>query len=88
MRCATCIIFKGDCGYGGDRSFGESLSQIDIFRLTFSQAGAPAVIMDHDVEMIRVIPTAGLARFRGHRILPHSLWERVNLRLRTIRPTG
>ncbi len=55
MRCAVYITFKGDCGHVDDRSVGEPLFQIVIFRLTFSQAEPPAVIMNHDVDMIRVV---------------------------------
>ena len=45
-----------------DRAFGKPLSQIVIFRLAFSQAEPPAVIMDYHADMIRVVDSNGLGR--------------------------
>ena len=42
-------------GHGDDRTCGKPLFQIVIFRLAFSQAEPPAIIVDHDGDMIRVV---------------------------------
>ena len=44
--CTVGITFKGDGRYGDDRACSKPLFQIVIFRLAFSQAEPPAVIMD------------------------------------------
>ena len=44
-----------------DRKFGEPLFQIVIFRLAFSQTKPPAVIVDHDADVIRVFERHGTA---------------------------
>src|SRR5947209_5372940 len=49
------ITFKGDGGHGNHGSCGQPLFQIVIFRLTFSQADPPAVIMDDDLDVIRIV---------------------------------
>src|SRR5829696_7798580 len=53
VGCTIGITFKGNGGHGDDRTFGKPLFQIVIFRFAFSQAEPPAVIMDHDADMIR-----------------------------------
>ena len=63
--CAIGITFKGDGGHGDDRTFGKPLFQIVIFRLAFSQAEPPAVIMDHDGDVIRVVEGRRAAIERG-----------------------
>jgi hypothetical protein len=55
VRCTIGITFEGNGGHGDDRTFGKLLFQIVIFRFAFSQAEPPAVVMDHDVDMIRVV---------------------------------
>lgn len=55
MRRTVGIAFKSDGGHGDDREFGKPLFQVVIFRLTVSQAQPPAVIMNHDADMIRVV---------------------------------
>ena len=55
MWCTIGITFKGDGRHGDDRTFGKPLFQIVIFRLAFSQTEPPAVIMNHDADMIRVV---------------------------------
>ena len=49
------IAFKSDGGHGDDRTLGKPFLQIVIFRLAFSQAEPPAVIMIHDTDMIQVV---------------------------------
>src|SRR6266536_1960311 len=53
--CTIGITFKGDRGHGDDRTFGKPLLQIVIVRLAFSQSQTPAVVMDDDADMIRVV---------------------------------
>ena len=55
MRCSIGITFKGDRGHRDDRSFGKPLFQIVVFRLAFSHAEAPPVIMNHDGDVVRVV---------------------------------
>jgi hypothetical protein len=59
------ITFEGDGGDGDDRAFGKPFFQIVILRLAFSQAEPPAVVMDHDADMIRVVEGDGTAIERG-----------------------
>jgi len=54
MGCPIRITFKGDRGYGNDRTRGKSLFQIVIFRLTFGDANPPAIVMDRDGDVVRV----------------------------------
>ena len=49
------ITFKGDRGYGNDRTIGEPFFQVVILRLAFSHTETPAVIMNHDDDMVRVV---------------------------------
>ena len=53
--CTIGVTFKGDGRYGDDRACSKPLFQIVIFRLAFSQAEPPAVIMDDDADMIRIV---------------------------------
>ena len=53
--CTIGITFKSNGRHGDDRAFGKPLFQIVLFRFDFSQAEPPAVIMDHDADMIRVV---------------------------------
>src|SRR5262245_42585905 len=49
------IAFKRDGGHSNDRRFGQPLFKLVILRLAFSQSEAPAVTMDHYLDMIRVV---------------------------------
>ena len=53
--CTIGIAFKSNSGHGDVRSLGEPLFQLVIFRLAFSQSEPPAIKMDHDADMIRVV---------------------------------
>src|SRR5437016_5743262 len=59
------ITSNGDCGHGGDRTFGKPLSQIVIFRLAFGQSEPPPIVMDHDADMIRIVEGCCTAIERG-----------------------
>ena len=62
---AIGIAFKGNGGHSDDRTFGKPLFQIVILRLAFSQAEPPAVIMDHDADVIRIVEGRCAAIERG-----------------------
>ncbi len=49
------IPFKGDGRHSDDRACGKPLFQSVIFRLTFRQTETPAVVMDDDGDVIRVV---------------------------------
>src|SRR5437660_11803051 len=53
--CTIGIAFKRNSGHGDVRTFGEPLFQIVIFRLAFSQSEPPAIIMDHDADVIWIV---------------------------------
>ena len=59
------ITFKGNGRHGDNRAFGKSLFQIVIFRFAFSQGLPPAVIMDHDGDVIRIVEGRCTAIERG-----------------------
>src|SRR5438270_10829519 len=59
--CPIGIAFKSNRGHGDVRTFGALLFQIVIFRLAFSQSQPPAIIMDHDADMIRIVEGRGAA---------------------------
>src|SRR2546430_1782429 len=63
--CTIGIAFKSNSGHGDVRTFGEPLFQIVIFRLAFSQSEPPAIIMDHDADMIRIVEGRCAAIERG-----------------------
>ena len=64
MWCPIGIAFKSDGRHGDDRTRGEALFEIVIFGLAFRQAEPPAVIMDDDGDVIRVVkrPCAAIKR--------------------------
>ena len=55
VRRPIGIPFQGNGGHSNDRSFGQPLFEIVILRLAFRQAEPPAVIMDHNADMIRIV---------------------------------
>src|ERR1051326_263840 len=55
MWCAIGVALHGDCRHGDDRACGEPLLQIVIFRLAVSDAQTPTVIVNHDLNMIRIL---------------------------------
>ena len=50
---AIGITFEGDGGHGDDRDRGKPLFQIVVFRLAFGQTEPPAIVVDHDRDVIR-----------------------------------
>src|SRR5215472_15866898 len=53
--CAIDVTFQGDGRHGDGRSLGELLFYIIIFGLACSQAEPPAVIVNHNAHMIRIV---------------------------------
>src|SRR5207253_1134752 len=43
------------CRYGDVRTFGEPLFQLVVLWVALSQSEPPAIIMDHDADMIRIV---------------------------------
>jgi hypothetical protein len=65
MWCAIGIAFHGDSGDADDWRFGKALFQIVILRLAFRQTKPPAVIVDHDCDVIRVVERRRTSVERG-----------------------
>ena len=65
VRRTVGITLKGDGGHRNDRRLGKPLFQIVIFRLAFGEAETPAVIVDHDGDVIRVVEGRRRAIERG-----------------------
>src|SRR5437762_5687707 len=55
MWCTIGIALERNSGHGDDRTLRKSLFQIVILRLAFSEAEPPAIIVDHDGDVIRII---------------------------------
>ena len=79
MRRSVSIAFQGDCGHVNYRGLGEPPFQIVIFRLTFSQSQPPAIIMDHDAHMIRVVEGRCAAIERGIVEVPFRRSESIRI---------
>lgn len=62
---AIGVAFKGDRRHGDDRTFGKPLFQIVVFRLAFSEPEPPAVIVDHDGDVIGIVEGRCAAIERG-----------------------
>jgi hypothetical protein len=78
VRCTIGIAFKGNGGHGDVRTCGEPLFQLVIVRLACSQSQSPAIIMDHDADMIRVVE-GGIVEVPVWRSeLPSEVWEQCN----------
>ena len=65
MRRAVGVTFKRNGGDGDDRACGQALFQVVIFGLAFSEIEPPSIIVDHDVDMIRIIEGRGAAIKHG-----------------------
>src|ERR1051325_5634349 len=55
MRCTVGIPFKRNGGHSDNRKFRKALLQIVILRFAFSQSEPPAVIMNDDAHVIRIV---------------------------------
>ncbi len=63
--CAIGIAFQSNSRYGDVRTCSKPFFQIVIFGLAFSQSEPPAIIMDHDADMIRIVESRCAAIERG-----------------------
>jgi hypothetical protein len=54
MGCAVGVPFEGDRRNGDDRAQGELPFEIVVAFLAVGQAEPPAVIVDHDTDMVGV----------------------------------
>src|SRR5262249_57355312 len=70
MRRAIGIAFEGDSGNRDGWRGGETLLELVVFRLALGQALAPAVVVDHDGNVIGVVEGGGAAVERGVVELP------------------
>src|SRR5215467_15748015 len=55
VRRAVGVPLEGDGGHGDGRQGGEPPLQVVVLRLALGQREPPAVIVDHDRHMIRVV---------------------------------
>src|SRR6266480_4764036 len=64
MWCTVAIAFHRNGRHRDDRSCSKPLFQVVILRLAFGQAYPPAVIVDHDADVIGVVKcrSAAIAR--------------------------
>ena len=60
MRGAIGVAFEGDRRHGDDRPAGEPLLQVLQFWLAFGQSQPPAVIVDHEPDVIGLSKDAAL----------------------------
>ena len=49
------IAFKGDGGHGDGRKLSELLFEFVILRFAFRQSNSPAIVVNHDGDMIRIV---------------------------------
>jgi hypothetical protein len=59
------ITFEGNALHGDNRRGGQPLFQIVVLRLAFGHAEPPAVVVDHDADMVRVVESLRAAIERG-----------------------
>src|SRR5438105_9312866 len=65
MRRAVGITLKSDGRHGNRRKFGQPLFQIIIFRFAVREPKPPAIIMDYDGDVIRIVERRRAAIERG-----------------------
>ena len=64
------IALHGDGRHGDNWTFGKPLVQIVVLGFALGDANSPAVIMDHDSDVIRVVEGRGAAIERSIVELP------------------
>src|ERR1700722_526264 len=52
VRCTVVVTFKRDGRHGNDRACGKPFFEVIILRLALCEILPPAVVMDHDGDMI------------------------------------
>ena len=62
MGRAVGVAFHGDRGYCDDGPLGEFLFQIVVFPLAVGEVEPPAVIVDHDGDVVRVVEGRRVSR--------------------------
>jgi len=65
VRRAVGVAFEGDGGHGDGRELGELPFQVVVLRLARGQADPPAVVVDHDRDVVGVVEGGRGARERG-----------------------
>ena len=65
MRCAVGIALESDGGQVDHRKLGEPPFQFVVLALAIGQAEPPAIVVDYDVDVIRVVESGGGASERG-----------------------
>jgi hypothetical protein len=65
VRCAVGIAFHGDGRHGDDREFGKPLFQVVVFRLAFRETKSPAIIVNDNADVVRVVEGRRAAIERG-----------------------
>ena len=55
MWCAVCVALERDRGHGDDGAFGEPLLQFCVPSFAVSQPESPAVVVNRDGDVIRVV---------------------------------
>jgi hypothetical protein len=55
MRRAVCVAFERDGRHGDNRGRGELLLEFCEFRLTIGESKPPAIIVDHDRDVIWIV---------------------------------
>jgi hypothetical protein len=86
VGCSIGITFEGNGGHADDRGFEKFVFQIVVFRLALRQPQPPAIVMDRDRDVVRVIEggcaaiKCGVIKvpFRGSK-LPDKLREFVRV---------
>jgi len=65
MWGAIGITFKGDGRHRNGREFGKPFFRVVIFGVTSGESESPAIVMNHDCDMIRVVEGSSAAIERG-----------------------
>ncbi len=55
MGCAVGISFECDCGDGDDGGFGKFFFEVVVFWLARGEAKTPAIVVDDDGDVVRVV---------------------------------
>ena len=70
MRCTVGIALHGDRRYADHWRLGKPSFEFLVFRLAGGEAEPPAIVMDHDGDVVRVVECGGAAIERGIIELP------------------
>jgi hypothetical protein len=70
MRSSVGVTLKGNSRHRDDRTYGESVFKIVVFRLTICESEPPAIVMNDNRNVIRVFEGRRAAVERGIIELP------------------